>query len=200
MFEDLLSPAPGGVRRRRGWRARCAKRLPPGFGQEPRAERKYIRIIMFPAIAGGSSIIAQGGADARHFVGGDGGADARAIDDDAARGFSVGDDFGHSGRDVGIVDWRFSVGADVVDGESELGEDWQQRFFQNEPTVIRSQRDGFFPRRRIELIVGDFDDLDASLADGILSRGRYNTSLRNFERARKRDLGSDYDFAHFKSA
>lgn len=101
---------------------------------------------------------------------------------------------------MSVVDWLFAVGADIVDGESELGDDWQQRFFQNEPTVIRSQRDGFFWRRRIELIVGHFDDLDAALTDGILSRGRYNTSLRNFELTRERDLGSDYDFAHFKSA
>ena len=40
-----------------------------GLGQEPRAERKYIRIIVFAAISGGSFIIAQGRADARNLVG-----------------------------------------------------------------------------------------------------------------------------------
>ena len=57
-----------------------------GLGQEPCAERKHIRIIVFAAIASGSFIIAQGRANARNLVRRHAGADARAIDNHAARG------------------------------------------------------------------------------------------------------------------
>ena len=39
-----------------------------GLGQQPRAERKHIRIIVFAAVSGGSFIIAQGRPDARNLV------------------------------------------------------------------------------------------------------------------------------------
>jgi len=84
---------------------RCGE--PDVFGkarsQQPATERKYIGIIMFPAISNGSFIITQGRPDTWKFVSGDGGADARAVDNDAARSFDPRDDLCHVTGDVWAI-------------------------------------------------------------------------------------------------
>ena len=68
---------------------------------------------MFPAIPGGSFIIAQGRADAGNLIGGHAGPDASAIDHDAASDGARSDQLADLERQVGIVGGLFLIDAHV---------------------------------------------------------------------------------------
>src|SRR4029453_17258383 len=74
-----------------------------GLGQEPRTERKDIRIIVFAAIPSGSFIVAQGPPDAPNLVGRHAGTDARAVDNHTASGGPGAHQFRYQMRDIRIV-------------------------------------------------------------------------------------------------
>ena len=116
------------------------------LGQEPGAERKHIRIIMFPAVSSGSLIIAQGRADARHLIGRDGGADARAIDDNAAGSRAGGHQLSHLEGQVGVVGRLLIVHADIPHFQAEALEDRPERFFQEVAAVVGAHGDGLLRR------------------------------------------------------
>ena len=54
-----------------------------GGAQQTTAQRQDVGIVVFPAVSCGSSIITQGCAHSRKFIGDHGGADSSAVDDDA---------------------------------------------------------------------------------------------------------------------
>ena len=91
---------------------------------------------MFPAISSRSFIIAQGRADAWKFVGDDGGADTRSVDNHAARRLAPCDNFSNLTRDVGVVGWLLLVNSNIMDVERQLFEDWLQFFLEPEAAVI----------------------------------------------------------------
>ncbi len=125
---------------------------------------------MFPAISSGSFIIAQGRADARKFVGDDGGADARSVDNYAARRIASCDNFGHLAGDVGVIGRFLLVNSDILDVECELFEDWFQFFFERETAVIGTERDGLSGGSAgVELVRGDFHQLDAAVFGEVAS-------------------------------
>jgi len=103
------------------------------LSQQPATERKYIGIIMFPAISSGSFIITQGRLDAWKFVRDDGRADARAIDDNAARSAGI------IGR---LILMHAFMQANVADVQAKLFEDRLQFSLEREAAVIGTERDG----------------------------------------------------------
>ena len=105
-----------------------------GGSDDARAEDEDVHIVMLDALVGRVRIVGESGADAGDFVGGNGGADAAAADEDAALGFTA-EHFGGKGLgEVGVVDgvsgirsgvdWLITFGAEVFDEvllESETG-------------------------------------------------------------------------------
>ena len=97
---------------------------------------------MFDALVGAVGIVAEAGADAGYFVGGDAGADAAAADDDAAFGVPGGDGAGHGGGEVGVVVLRVEgVGAEVVDLMAGGGEPGFEGFFEGKAGVVGAEGD-----------------------------------------------------------
>jgi hypothetical protein len=85
--------------------------------QQPATERKYIGIIMFPAISSGSFIIAQGRPNARKLVGDDSRADACSVDNHAARSLTACNNFGYLTGDIGVIGRLLLMNADVMNME-----------------------------------------------------------------------------------
>src|SRR5579864_2717114 len=102
-FGDLLYPRGVPSSCERGAQPDAQDVLGLASGQQPAAECKYIRIIMFPAVSRRSFIITQRRANARKLVGHNARSDARAVDDDAAQCLATSYHLGHLARDIGIV-------------------------------------------------------------------------------------------------
>ncbi len=165
--------------------------------QQPATKCKYIGIIMFPAISSGSSIIAQGRPDTREFVGDDGRADARSVDNHAARRLASCDNFGHVTGDVGVIRRLLLMNADVVDMEVQLVENWLQFFFERKSAMIGTERDGLSGcRAGGKLIGGDFHQLDAAIFGEIARRGCDDRTPSDLELAGLWDIGLGDDFSH----
>ena len=109
------------------------------LSQEASSQCKYIGIIVFPAISGGSFIIAQGRADARNLVGRHGRSDTRAIDQYAPRGGAGSDEVGHQNGDVGIVGRLRVLHAHIADGQAERFDEGLESFLEKEAAVVRAK-------------------------------------------------------------
>ena len=167
------------------------------IGQQPSAERKYIGIIMFPAVSSGSFIIAQGCADAGKFVGDDGGADARAVDNNPANRLAPCDHFGDLTCDVRVIGRLLLMHANVMHVESKLFEDWLELFFERKAAMIGSECDGLSGRSSgRKLIGGNFHQLDTAFISEITRRWRDDGAGNDLEFAQLRDIGCRDDFSH----
>ena len=97
---------------------------------------------MLDRLPGGVAVVADGGADAGKFAGGDRDAGAAAADDDAAIDLAVADGGGDRLGDVGVVDGGAGMGAEIEDFVSLLGQaPARSRFISNPawsaPTATR---------------------------------------------------------------
>jgi len=140
-----------------------------GFGlrasEEAAAEREDVGVIVLAAVAGGSYVVAEGGADTRDLIRGHAGADARAVNDYSSRGLAAGNALRHGDGDVGIVGWYFFVDTDVDHREALLGEDGKQRALHLETAVVRADGDGAIRAGLRELLShGEFTQGYAALA------------------------------------
>ena len=152
---------------------------------------------MFPAISSGSFIIAQGRADAWKFIGHDGRADARSVDNHATRRLAPCDSFCHLTRDVGIVGRLLFVDAYVIDVEAKLFEDWLQFLFEREAAVIGTERYGLSRGSAgVKLVRRDFHQLDATVFGKVASGWRDDGAGRDLELAGFRNIGLGDDFSH----
>ena len=86
------------------------------------------------------AVPAQGGADALDLVGGDGDADARAADEDAALAFTARDRAGHSLAVDGVVAALLAVGAEVLVGKAQLVEMAHDLLLEGIAAVVTSDR------------------------------------------------------------
>ena len=84
---------------------------------------------MFPAISGGSFIIAQGRPDARHLVRRHGRTDTCTVDQNAAGSRARNHQVGDFHSDIGIVGRLAVVNAHVADGKAEGFDERLERFF-----------------------------------------------------------------------
>ena len=173
-----------------------------GLGQEASSQCKYIGIIVFPAISGGSFIIAQGRPDARHLVRRHGRTDTRAIDQNTARGRPGSHQVGHFDGDIGIVGILAIVDSHVANGELERLDERLERFFQGETAVVRADGDGLIGRGKGRtLVVGDFDEADSTGRGYLTRRGRDDGVYGDAPIPRQRHIfGSDYTAHKARSA
>ena len=85
---------------------------------------------------GGHYVAEQSAADALHFVGGDGHADAGGAQDDALLTLAAGHSLGSNGGKVGIVAAVGGVGAAVLHIVALLGQVGHHFVFQRQGAVI----------------------------------------------------------------
>ena len=83
----------------------------------------------------------NGGADAGKLVGDDAHADAVRTDEDATRRLTAGHPLGDVPAEVGIVDGRGTVGADVDDLLAADAQLRDEGLFELEAAVVRPDRD-----------------------------------------------------------
>ena len=86
------------------------------------AQHEHVGVVVLAAHPRGVEIPAEGGADARHLVGGDAHADPGAADQEAALDLVIGHGFAHQGRVVGVVHRLRGVGAEVEHLEAVIYE------------------------------------------------------------------------------
>jgi len=67
------------------------------------ADADHIHVVVFHALPGGISVVAETGPDALHLVGGDAGADPAAADDDAPFGVPFEDGPGDGDSKIGVI-------------------------------------------------------------------------------------------------
>ena len=83
------------------------------FAQKVNPQADDVTMIMLAGDAGGDFIVNQGGADAIDLVGGDGHADAAAIEKNAHVGPALGHRAGCGGGDVRVVAWFAALAAKI---------------------------------------------------------------------------------------
>ena len=79
-----------------------------------RGQAADLGIVMEAGAVGGKDIIALGGADAAHFIGGDAHADAGAADQNAPVVFAPDNSLRHLYGDIRIIDGILRIAAEVV--------------------------------------------------------------------------------------
>ncbi len=82
---------------------------------ESGAEREDVGVVVFAAVDGGGLIVAEGGTDARDFVGRHATADARAVDDNAPLRSAISNVTSNGVGDVGVILGVVTVGPAVDD-------------------------------------------------------------------------------------
>src|SRR5450759_4445212 len=86
-------------------------------------------------------IVTDRGADALHLVGADRGTDAGAADHQATLGPARGDGSGDLARNVGEVDRRGIVGADILDLVAEAVQEGKQLRLHGKARMVRADND-----------------------------------------------------------
>src|SRR5262245_30354004 len=109
-------------------------------GDDASAHRQHVGVVVRAREARGVEVVAERGANARHFIGGHLLALPAAADDDAAIGVTGGD--GASDRETKrrIVDRGFAVGAVIVDRVAETDERLFEMFLQREAGMVGANR------------------------------------------------------------
>ena len=110
-------------------------------GDDAAAHREDVGVVVLAREPRGVEVVAERGADAGDFVGGDLLALAAAAEHDAAVGAAFGDGAADGDADRRIVDRRFAVGAVIVDGVAEPRERLLQMFFEQEAGMIGADGD-----------------------------------------------------------
>ncbi len=95
---------------------------------ESGAEREDVGVVVFATVEGGDLIVAEGGTDARDFVGRHATADARAVDDNSPLHSAISDVTSNGVGDIGVVHGVVTVGA-AVDDLVASGLDGRLEFF-----------------------------------------------------------------------
>ena len=99
---------------------------------------------MLHALSGGVCVVADGGANAGDFVGGDAGPDAATADDDAAPclggGHSFGDGFGEVRK---VVQGIEGVCTHVVNLVAEGLQEWEEMLLQLKAAVVGTEGEFF---------------------------------------------------------
>ena len=112
-----------------------------GRGCGPRAQRKNVGVVVLAAQARHFGRDDRRGADAGNLVGGDGHADARAADEDAALVLARGHGAGNGRGEIRIVDRVFRLGAEVAIGNPASIQEALDVFLETHPRMIRADRD-----------------------------------------------------------
>ena len=99
-----------------------------------------IRVVVAAGHLGGVAVPAQGGTDALDLVGGDGDADARAADEDAALAFTARDRARDGFAVDGVVAAFLAVGAEVLIGKAQLVEMAHDLLLEGIAAVVTSDR------------------------------------------------------------
>lgn len=110
-------------------------------GRDGGAQGHHIGVVVLPGQARAHVVVEQGAADALHFVGGDGDADARGAADDAGFTFPGSHCPGRGGPKVGIVAAVLGVGAEILADQPlpfQMGFD---RFLELQCAVVTCQCD-----------------------------------------------------------
>ena len=109
-----------------------------------RAQRHHVRAVVLAGVARDRFVDDHGRPDAAHFVGGNGGPDAGAIDRDARVRLAARDRFGDRAGGIGIVHRRRPVHAEVVHRDPLAAQVLHDRLPQRHAGVIaaRSRRAG----------------------------------------------------------
>ena len=108
--------------------------------EHARAHSEDVRVVVAAGHLGRVAVPAQGGADALDLVGGDGDADARAADEDAALAFAARDRARHGLTVDGVVAALLAVGAEVLIGEPELVKMAHDLLLEGIAAVVTSDR------------------------------------------------------------
>ena len=87
------------------------------------AQAQHVDVVVLDGLARRVAVVADGGADAGELAGRDRDAGAAAADDDAAVDLAVADGGGHRLGDVGVVDRRARMRAQIQDFVALLGHD-----------------------------------------------------------------------------
>src|SRR5215207_10297580 len=137
--------------------------LAGGDGAAP--QREDVGAVVLAGVDGDFDGVAGGGAHAGDLVRRHGGADARAVDDDAEVGLALGDGARDRVREVGVIDRVRRVRAVVAHAVAQLGEQALQLLLQGEAAVVRADGDDSFGARAAARDAAD--QLDAALADDV---------------------------------
>ena len=108
---------------------------------DSRAEHEHVHIVMFDALMRGVGIVTESGSDAGDFVGGDGGADTAAADENTSFGFPGDDGFAQGFGEIGVVGRIGVEGADVENIVTELLQEFRNLLFEREAGVIGADCD-----------------------------------------------------------
>jgi hypothetical protein len=101
-----------------------------------RRETADLSIVMAAGAVGGKDIVALGGADAPHLIGGDAHADAGAAYQDAPIILSPNNSLGNEHGNIRIIDGILRIATEVVIGVSGLGDDVNNGTFQITAPVV----------------------------------------------------------------
>ena len=98
-------------------------------------------MVVLAAVPGARDVVAEGGPDAGHLVGGHAGADPRPVHDDAPAARPVGHVPGDGMGDVRVVDGLAAVGAAVGDREAVLPEPLADRVLEHVAAMVPADGD-----------------------------------------------------------
>ena len=113
-------------------------------GDYARTEHEDVHVVVFDALVRGIGVVANGGADAVEFVGGDGGADAAAADENAAFDRARLDGFADGLGEIGIIARLRVVSAEIDNAVAEPFDERAEVILQFEPGVIGGDGDFHF--------------------------------------------------------
>src|SRR5829696_7828249 len=106
-----------------------------------RADAHDVDVVVLDALMRGMHVVADRGADALHLVGADRGADAGAADHQAALGLARRDRRRDLARDVGKVDRRRIVGADIEYLVAALAQEGEQLGLHGKARMVGADND-----------------------------------------------------------
>ena len=109
---------------------------------ESGAEREDVGVVVFATVEGGDLIVAEGGTDARDFVGGHATANARAVDDNAPLRSTISNVTSNGVGDVGVIHGVVTVGAAVDDLVASGFDGSLELFFKGVAPMIGTEGEG----------------------------------------------------------
>lgn len=117
------------------------------FADDPAPNAQDVDIVMFDSLMGRVSVVGDRSSNSLDLVGRHTGPGSRPTDHDAAVGSTVDHRFGDGRREVGIVDGVLVMGAEIENGESELGQAASYQLFEGVAGMVGSEGDAH--RRRL---------------------------------------------------
>ena len=112
------------------------------LADHPGAEGQHVGVVVLARVAGHRGVVGVRRAHAGDLVGGHRGADAGAVDDDAARAGAGRDQAGDDVGEVRVVHGVGAVRAAVRDAEALVGEVLRDDGLEGEAAVVRADGDG----------------------------------------------------------